>query len=219
MRKFSIALLVLLYCSPLGNAYVLEGEMWDRPAVYIMMNLNPTRGKLTNFRGFPLSDGTVNWNVPFEYACYDWNQYLDRVKLYPLWGHNYFSGGTFGDGINQTHFGSSIGGSKLDTDTLSLTDNFYIQQVVSGASGNFYTFTEGDIVFNQTIRWNSYRGPLWPTSTDIFRVALHELGHLLGLDHPDGAGQNVDSIMNSHIGNTDNLTADDVAGVRAIYGP
>lgn len=219
MRKFAIALLVLLCCSPLGNAYVLEGEMWDRPAVFIMMNLNPTRWKLTNFRGFPLSDGTVNWNVPFEYACYDWNQYLHPVKLYPLWGHNYSSGGVFGDGINQTHFGSSIGGSKLDADTLALTDFFYIQQVVPGASGNFYTFTEGDIVFNQTIRWNSYRGPVWPTSTDIFRVALHELGHLLGLDHPDGAGQNVDAIMNSQIGNTDNLTADDVAGVRAIYGP
>jgi hypothetical protein len=36
---------------------------------------------------------------------------------------------------------------------------------------------------------------------DIQRVALHELGHVFGLDRPDEAGQQVDAIMDSFISN------------------
>ena len=53
---------------------------------------------------------------------------------------------------------------------------------------------------------------------DIRRVALHEFGHALGLDHPDEHGQSVDALMNSILGNLDSLTADDIAGAQSMYG-
>ena len=43
-------------------------------------------------------------------------------------------------------------------------------------------------------------------------MALHEFGHVLGLDHPDQFGQNVAAIMNSTISNTDSLQQDDING-------
>ncbi|MEX1228706.1 MAG: matrixin family metalloprotease [Planctomycetaceae bacterium] len=50
---------------------------------------------------------------------------------------------------------------------------------------------------------------------DIFTVALHEVGHALGLSH----SHNVNSVMYAdYSGARRTLTADDIAGIRAIYG-
>jgi predicted Zn-dependent protease len=70
----------------------------------------------------------------------------------------------------------------------------------------------GDVFFNSNRTWST---ATTGTSLSIFLVALHEIGHSLGLNHED----DVESIMNSTInfGLTD-LTADDVAGIRSLYG-
>ena len=54
-------------------------------------------------------------------------------------------------------------------------------------------------------------------------ILLHELGHVLGLGHPDEAGQTVEAIMNSGVPADLNfrnpqLRPDDIAGVQALYG-
>ena len=49
-------------------------------------------------------------------------------------------------------------------------------------------------------------------------MALHEFGHVLGLTHPDEAGQSVTALMNSMVSNLDALAADDINGIRSIYG-
>ena len=75
-----------------------------------------------------------------------------------------------------------------------------------------------DIVFNPTYAWDVYDGPLVSGRQDFRRVVLHELGHTLGLDHPDDYGQTVRAIMNARASDLDRLQADDTAGIRAIYG-
>jgi hypothetical protein len=77
---------------------------------------------------------------------------------------------------------------------------------------------ETDTVFNNAFSWNSYRGVFNPNLIDFRRVAIHEFGHSLGLDHPDANGQHVTAIMNSHVGNIDTVQADDIAGVTDLYG-
>src|SRR5207302_892662 len=71
---------------------------------------------------------------------------------------------------------------------------------------------------NTAQSFDSYRGALRSGSYDIQRVALHELGHALGLAHPDQAGQHVDAVMNSTISDRDALSNDDIAGGQSLYG-
>lgn len=73
-------------------------------------------------------------------------------------------------------------------------------------------------VVNSVKQFSVYDGPLQAVP-DLGRVVLHELGHVLGLDHPDTCGQQVSAIMNSQVSNTFALTPDDIAGAMAVYGP
>ena len=52
----------------------------------------------------------------------------------------------------------------------------------------------------------------------VVALLVHEFGHVMGLGHPDQAGQQVTAIMNSDIGFLRELQPDDIAGARALYG-
>jgi hypothetical protein len=71
------------------------------------------------------------------------------------------------------------------------------------------------MVFNREIDWAVYDGPWDASEPDVRRVALHELGHWLGLGH-EGS---VPAIMRGIVGDLDRLQPDDVAGARFLYGP
>jgi hypothetical protein len=81
---------------------------------------------------------------------------------------------------------------------------------------------EADVLFNTANSFNSFRGTAYSnyvtSGFDLHRIALHELGHVLGLDHPDEHGQTVDAIMNANISDLYTLQPDDVAGAVSLYG-
>jgi FG-GAP-like repeat/Matrixin len=118
-----------------------------------------------------------------------------------------------GDHVNSVVFSTTVFGQKFGTGTLAVT--YYRSMNRS--------IVEADILFNKNQQFDSYRGPLryntsgWAIG-DIRRVFIHELGHALGLDHPDQHGQHVDAIMNSVTGNREALSSDDIAGAQALYG-
>jgi hypothetical protein len=208
IKKNALIAIALGLAAQMCAAYQLEGQVWNVSAIAIAMNLNATQYRLTNPRSLPLSDGSRSYQQVYYDVAADWNKYLLNFQIYPVRGFNP-AGGAFGNGINNVYFAGSAFGSKLDTETLALTDYFFDQN-------NF--MTEADIAFSDHVRWNSYRGPLFFRSTDIRRVMLHETGHVIGLTHPDEAGQQVNAVMNSLISNTDDLTNDDVTGAQSIYG-
>ena len=77
---------------------------------------------------------------------------------------------------------------------------------------------EMDVLFNRAVVCDSYRGSLrFPpvggiAIGDIRRVFLHEVGHGIGLNHPDQAGQNVQAVMNAMISDLEVPAQDDTAG-------
>lgn len=97
--------------------------------------------------------------------------------------------------------------------TVSMAD---LSSGVAGQAG--YTFSgtpglseiySGDIEFNSDYTWSPYGSG----GVDFYAVALHEIGHILGLDHVNDTSE----IMNPVIYASD-LGSGDIAGVRYLYG-
>src|SRR5213075_513007 len=99
-----------------------------------------------------------------------WNQQMGAIQLRGIM--NSTAPVSRGDHVNSLAFASSFFGSSFGSNTLAITGYSY--------SGS--TMIEADTLFNTAQPWDSYRGAL-RSSFDIQRVALHELGHALGLAH------------------------------------
>jgi hypothetical protein len=156
--------------------------------------------------GSNLADGSANFNAAATSALTIWNENLTRVRFAPV---NSTAGRGDGDQFNQVFFDSNYYGISFDRDLLAITTRWTL-----GTER-----VEADVVFNNAYHWDSYRGSVRANGVwDLRRIALHEFGHVLGLDHPDEHGQHVDALMNSIRGNLDTLTADDIAGIKALYG-
>ncbi|MSO60615.1 MAG: matrixin family metalloprotease [Acidobacteria bacterium] len=198
------ALAALLLCvttmeSPRG--FALLANKWPNGTVtmQLQLQLGPASGTLI--------DGATSFNQVAASALSIWNNHSDLVKFAAV--QNSTVPRVENDGVNSVFFDSTEFGRRFEGDTLAIATSWY--RVSTGAK------LEGDVVFNSSKTWNSYRGAL-RQSNDFNRVALHEFGHILGLDHPDEKGQRVAALMNSEITGLDALTADDIAGGRALYG-
>ena len=118
-----------------------------------------------------------------------------------------------GDHINSAGWRATTCDNTAFGDAIAVTKRSYEK------IGDTWYFADADIVVDNTQHWDPhYDGPLRNDHTQDFRrVILHELGHALGLDHPDDAGQTVTAIMNSKISAIDSLQQDDKDGITALY--
>lgn len=185
------------------RGFATLGSKWANGNITMHMTLGPGSGSLP--------DGSTSWNGAVTQALHIWNGHIDAVKFVVEQDSTRPRGD--GDLINHIFFDGNFYGESFAPDTLAITTRW----TVGGTQR-----VEADIVFNTAFQWSSYRGNLRSANGrdlwDIVRVALHELGHVLGLDHPDENGQSVEALMNSILGNRDSLTADDIAGAHSMYG-
>lgn len=160
-----------------------------------------------------LSDGST-YNSSVQAAMLNWNSQLGTVQFSNQVGavaapvdHN---------GANEIGFDSTVYGTAFDANVLAVTIYYY---TTTPRADGTYPRTQADIIFNSAYAWDSYRGAL-RSAEEIQRVALHELGHVLGLKHPDLASppQYVTALMNSQVSNLDTLASDDIAGAQFLYG-
>src|SRR5438876_5249811 len=187
----------------IARAYVFEGATWPvGTTVVLQLGLGNA--------GRTLIDGNTSWNTAAAPALNMWDQDIQRAQLTSV---NSVVSVSSGDGVNSVVFSDSIFGQSFGSGTLAVT--CYRTQ---GSR-----MVEADILFNRGQNFDSYRGALRFGSNgyviaDIRRVMVHELGHVLGLAHPDDHGQHVDAIMNSITSDRETLSSDDIAGGQSLYG-
>src|SRR5437868_4041723 len=204
-KSSSAALAIALSAlAPVAHAYVLEGKTWPTGTV-VLMQLN------LGSAGRTLQDGNTSWDDAVLPVAGMWNQTIQRVQVSTIVSPIVPT--TSGDRINAVFFSNSIFGQSFGSGTLAVT--YYTS---SGGS-----MIESDTLFNRGATFDSYRGPLQfvahgPAIADIRRVFLHEMGHTLGLGHPDTGGQHVAAVMNSIVSDQEVLAADDIAGGQSLYG-
>jgi matrixin len=183
--------------------------VWASPQVLLSLHLGSVPP------GTTLANGTTSWEANALESLALWNTAvpnfftMDTAEADPCERRNGVNTVTFA----PDHCGNSFG------DVAAITRKSYVQR-----SGRFF-LVEADIVLNANLCWNAYAGPLRPCAApltpflaiDIQRVMLHELGHVLGLEHPDAAGQTVTAIMNSRLSDLDTLMQDDRDGAVFLY--
>ncbi len=206
MRATVAAIVLAVVLSPFGLrawSYCTLPSSWPGGQITMSYNLGPS-GQLIN--------GTTSWAQNAESAMSEWSSVSSSFRF--ISGGDSGAGGGSNDGINNIIFADRAGGDPFEEDVLALT---LTRTVRPGES------SESDIILNRDVQWNAYDGPLRVSNDgtaifDVRRVLLHELGHVLGLAHPDDTcDQTLDAVMNAQTSDTDRLTTDDRNGLSFIY--
>ena len=194
----------LLIFSASAPGYVVEGKTWPIDSV-VVLELSLGEAEST------LQDGNTSWNAAVAPVAEMWNQNVLRVQVANVM--NSTAPVVSGDRMNSVAFSNTVFGQAFGTYTLAVT--------CYSSTGS--TLVESDTLFNTAQTFDSYRGPLQfipqgALIVDVRRVFLHELGHGLGLGHPDNGGQQVVAVMNSAMDNQEVLSPDDISGGQYLYG-
>ncbi|WP_299776208.1 matrixin family metalloprotease [uncultured Pseudoteredinibacter sp.] len=180
-----------------SNAFKLLGPSWEN-------------GSVTYDTSFPgATPAGQNWSSAMQQAANKWGDQVEGLNItFTDNGFHACAGytGAFPEDGNQNASGfyTQACDEAFGTDVIAVT--------LSRSFGSFYV--ESDIVFNSNESWSVYDGTT-QSALDFRRVAVHEFGHLIGLDHEETNS----AIMAPFIGSIFNPTTDDLNGARDIYSP
>ena len=201
LRRDRALLVLALVCAtaiPLASyTFVVGRSVWPG-AIVMNLQLGPTDGTL--------ADGCRDWGECAEDGLAIWNDVLPSANNFRVVRDSTVPIGD-GDEVNSVFWNDTVFGDPFGEDTLAITTHWR-----RGSSR-----VEADVVFNTAKSFNSYRGTLDDEVNDFRRVAIHEFGHVLGLSHPDEAGQSVRAIMNSVVSDIEFPQDDDINGARELY--
>jgi hypothetical protein len=195
--------------APVAGAWTTLDWRWPDAAVTIHL------GDLcdsTRFPGTPGScagtPGNPNWRAEFLTAVSRWQAAtkLFEFRTDPRRGQD--GPGDCGTSKpNSAFFAETVCGSEFGSTTLAVAQT--------------YRYTNGDalhtdVIFNAAHDWAAFDGRLAtrPGKAEFRRVAVHELGHVLGLGHPP----HDDAVMHDFIQDVIAPQPDDLNGVTQLYG-
>ncbi|OGT72243.1 MAG: hypothetical protein A3H44_10315 [Gammaproteobacteria bacterium RIFCSPLOWO2_02_FULL_57_10] len=208
MRKW-IAAAALAALSISAWSFDINGTKWPGGSTHIHTGIPGT------------SPAGVAWSRALQDAVQEWNQNtlfsFDMIPSYldPCQGYGGSSSSASfpsgaGDGLNGAAFTSTVCGNSYGTNVLAVTLVFTEANQLGS-----WDITEADMVFNSNRPFDVYDGPSNGSSaTDFTRVALHELGHVIGIGH----STSLQAIMRATIGNLFTLQPDDIAAANTLYG-
>ncbi|MEX0963723.1 MAG: matrixin family metalloprotease [Pseudohongiellaceae bacterium] len=195
LQKILFTLALLTAGSAQISAFEINGGKWPTGEIEFYVDMEGAAGT------------GITWNAAFIAAMNEWN---DKTPFnFILREEN--RDPCLNDGINSVDFSEEFCGSAFNESTLAVT----VRRFESAILGE-PPLTQADVIINQTREFNVYDGVLiqFPIKgLDLRRVALHELGHVIGLEHESTEN----AIMAPNIGNLDRLQADDIAGAEELY--
>ena len=186
----SIAIFLLAFGTQ-AVAFTLIGSQWDggRETFRTSIFGSPSNAVPGN-----------NFNLAYRQALDNWN----NSSAFRFDSSSSSGNPCLSNTGNSAAFSNTICGQEFGDTTVAVT------RIRSSGSRTIRT----TIFFNNEIRWNVFSGSLFGRAgLDFRRVAIHELGHALGLDHSNSRS----AIMFPNIGNVDSVASDDIAGAAFLY--
>jgi predicted Zn-dependent protease len=191
----ALATAVILLVSNAATAFDISGSKWLRAKADFYVDMEGISGT------------QISWNDAFIAAMNAWSE--QSIFDFTLVEENFDP--CLVDGRSSVDFAANYCGTEFGSNTLAITVRRFAGQTLGPNR-----ITEADIIVNDSIEFNVYDGPLVQfgiPGLDFGRVALHELGHVIGLDHESSNK----AIMAPSIGNLFELQEDDINGVTALY--
>ncbi|MCI4626876.1 MAG: matrixin family metalloprotease, partial [Candidatus Magnetoovum sp. WYHC-5] len=188
MRPWGIFLTVMLLVAVLLNdsySYTLSGQKWSNSSA-------------TFYVGYD----SGQYDDAFIEALQSWNSLSKFAYLYTK---------SSADSCTQDYkngygFSSTYCGTQWSSGTLATSAWYY------NPSTN--AILESDITFNSNVTWSIFNG-IGSGSTDFRRVAVHELGHSLGLEH---SATKAAVMYPTYQATIEVPQTDDINGLVAMYG-
>ncbi|OUT95683.1 MAG: hypothetical protein CBB92_11355 [Flammeovirgaceae bacterium TMED32] len=196
--KALLALLASLLSSSLMS-FEIFGNKWTGAEASIYLNL------------LGQSASGVSWNQAFIQSVMEWNEYTD----FNFNVVSEYRDPCVKDGLNGVAFLRDMCGESFGESAIAVTVLRYQSQLLGPAA-----IVEADIFINDNVDFDIYSGRVMAQrssgnqTVDFRRTVLHELGHVIGLDHETKNA----AIMQPKYGDIDRIQEDDILGVNSLYG-
>jgi hypothetical protein len=192
--SFLIVVFIILFANP-ASLYVTKGYKWPQANTVIHVDI-------------PGADGL--WDEAFETAMFRWNE-TTNFKFHIVRD-------SFVNPCRDPNDRQAKNGVKFSDDFCGFAwSDEVIASTINWVIDDSNEIVQTGVVFNENKKWDVYSGRWWENPyfeiNDFRRIAVHELGHCLGLDHENS----VEAIMQSWAGDIEYPTADDIAGVNFLY--
>lgn len=203
-RRIGLAVVLSLLVAGSLSAYVLLNPVrwWENPPTLIV----DSRGQSTitdSNRGVTATVSALNSNSAWNGAGSGnvINAVAGSVATWQL-----------GDGVPMLSFLDPVNGCKGSC--LAATYTGY----ANAAGDGTYRFYDADIITNARYAWTSNSEPDGCASEFFIEgVMVHEVGHLLGLDHTNVTGATMYPSVASCNNGPATIENDDKAGLNALY--
>ena len=197
-RVLSIVVLAGLALLPAtSSAYLIDGTKWLRAEAEFYVAIPGLAASEISWNSAVI-DALNNWtnNTVFNFTVVEEDK--DPCAV---------------DGFSSIDFSEDFCGSEFGEKTLAVAVRRFEDQELGPPN-----ISEGDIVVRSGERYDIFDGPLLQfgfgnNGLDFKRIALHELGHVIGLDHEEANP----AIMAPTISDVFELQEDDIAGVEVLY--